>query len=120
MPVQGESRVSRREGSCVVVAESMFADTPVAILEGVVLGSRAFVNRKDRAVPSGRPAGAQLLDFIEHAEDYQPRAWAEEQISCFRSTEVLNAQLKEAASETEKTGRSIWPLSAIGLIRVGK
>ncbi|MCI0642794.1 MAG: glycosyltransferase, partial [Gemmataceae bacterium] len=32
--------LSKREGSCVVVAESLFADTPVALLEGAEIGSR--------------------------------------------------------------------------------
>lgn len=35
---------SLREGSCVVVAESLFADTPVALIANAAIGSSAFIN----------------------------------------------------------------------------
>jgi hypothetical protein len=87
--------LSRREGSCVVVAESLFADTPVALLEGAEVGSAAFINeRTGRFVPENDLA-AGLTDFLDRAETYTPRHWAESNISCFRSTEVLNRLLQE-------------------------
>lgn len=36
--------LSRREGSCVVIVESMFANTPVAVYKDAEMGSRVFVN----------------------------------------------------------------------------
>jgi hypothetical protein len=37
----------------------------------------------------------QLLDFLSEAHKYSPRRWAESNISCHRSTEILNQILKD-------------------------
>ena len=89
--------LSRREGSCVAVAESLFADTPVGLLENAHVGSRAFINEHTGRLLSHRGLGSQLLDFLKHADRYAPRAWAEEHISCWQSTRVLNEQVKRHA-----------------------
>jgi glycosyltransferase involved in cell wall biosynthesis len=89
--------LSRREGSCVVVAESLFADTPVGLLENAHVGSRAFINEHTGRLLSHRGLGSQLLDFLKRADRYAPRAWAEEHISCWQSTRVLNEQFKRHA-----------------------
>jgi glycosyltransferase involved in cell wall biosynthesis len=87
--------LSRREGSCVVVAESLFADTPAALYEDAEIGSRAFINPATGRLLKHRGLAAQLLDFIERAGEYAPRQWAEAHISCFRSSQTLNDILKE-------------------------
>ncbi len=103
--------LSRREGSCVVVAESMFADTPVAVLENAELGSRAFINPMTGRFVRDRYLAADLTDFISHAADYRPRPWAVENISCFKSTQTLNALLREhARADGQEWTRDIMPL----------
>jgi glycosyltransferase involved in cell wall biosynthesis len=94
--------LSKREGSCVVVAESMFADTPVAILRGAELGSRVFINDQTGRFLDGRRLPRDLADFIANADRCQPRAWAEANISCFLSTQRLNDVLKQAALATSQ------------------
>jgi glycosyltransferase involved in cell wall biosynthesis len=89
--------LSRREGACLVVAESLFAGTPVGLLHDAGIGSRAFVNAQTGRFLFERNLGAQLTDFIGHSDDYAPRCWAEEHIACDRSSAVLNAVLKEHA-----------------------
>jgi glycosyltransferase involved in cell wall biosynthesis len=89
--------LSRREGSCVVVAESLFAGTPVGLLENAHVGSRAFINEHTGRLLSHRDLGSQLLHFLAHAAHYAPRAWAERHISCWQSSRVLNELLKHHA-----------------------
>src|SRR5262249_49772696 len=84
----------RREGSCVVVAESLFADTPVALLRGAEVGSRAFLNSATGRLLDDGNLGAQLTDFIATADRYTPRAWAEANISCHQSSAILNDAVK--------------------------
>ena len=103
--------LSRREGSCVAVAESLFADTPAALLEDAAVGSRAFINPATGRFLSGHGLAAQLEEFIAEADRYAPRRWAEEHISCFRSTRVLNAALREhARAAGGEWSRDIWDL----------
>ena len=87
--------LSRREGSCVVVTESMFADTPVAILRNAELGSRVFVNEHTGRFLDERNLGRQLTEFIAGSDRYRPRVWAEEHLSCFHSSRTLNELLKQ-------------------------
>ena len=87
--------LSRREGSCVVIAESLFADTPAALLENAEIGSRAFINARTGCLLHDGDLATQLLEFIAQSDRYAPRQWAEQQISCFRSSAVLNEALKQ-------------------------
>jgi glycosyltransferase involved in cell wall biosynthesis len=89
--------LSKREGSCVVIAESLFADTPAAILREAELGSRVFINEQTGRFLDGRKLAQDLTDFVRNADKYQPRAWAEQHISCFRSSQILNDILKQHA-----------------------
>jgi glycosyltransferase involved in cell wall biosynthesis len=89
--------LSKREGSCVVVAESMFADAPVALLQDAVIGSRVFINEQTGRFVDERNLARELIDFVRNADSYQPRAWAEQNISCWRSTQILNDILKQHA-----------------------
>ncbi len=89
--------LSKREGSCVVVAESLCADTPVALLRGALIGSRIFLNEQTGRFLDEHNLARDLTDFVQTADRYAPRAWAEQHISCWRSTRVLNDLLKEYA-----------------------
>jgi hypothetical protein len=89
--------LSRREGSCVVVAEALFADTPVALLQDAVIGSRVFVNDDTGRFLTEDGLGRHLTEFIAAADRYQPRRWAKENIGCFQSSKRLNEVLKQHA-----------------------
>ncbi len=87
---------SRREGACVVVVESLFADTPVGLLRGARIGSADYINdRTGVFLGGGRRAGADLARFLDAADTYQPRAWAVEHLSCHRSIATANAALRD-------------------------
>jgi glycosyltransferase involved in cell wall biosynthesis len=103
--------LSLREGSAVVVPESLFADTPTALLHDAYNGSRAFINEHTGRFLHDRDLAAQLMDFLTSAERYTPRKWAEQNISCFRSTERLNDLLKRDALENDQEWtRGLHPL----------
>jgi glycosyltransferase involved in cell wall biosynthesis len=89
--------LSKREGSCVVVAESLFADTPVALLRGAVIGSTVFLNEQTGRFLDENNLSSTLTDFVATADRYRPRAWAEQNISCWRTTQILNDLLKQEA-----------------------
>jgi glycosyltransferase involved in cell wall biosynthesis len=90
--------LSRREGSCVAVVESMFANTPVAVYEDAEVGSRAFVNAQTGKLLRREGVGAQLAAFVEESAQYEPRKWVMENgVDCIASSAVLNEALKTAA-----------------------
>lgn len=91
--------LSKREGSCVAIAESLFADAPAAMLQEAGIGSRVFINEQTGRFLDGAHLARDLTDLVASAARYSPRAWAEANISCFRSTQTLNDVLKRSARE---------------------
>ena len=85
---------SRREGSCVVVAESMFADCPVGLLKGAHIGSSAFVNEETGVLMEESRLAEELQSFVARSALFSARKWATENISCIHSAAVLNESLK--------------------------
>jgi glycosyltransferase involved in cell wall biosynthesis len=88
---------SRQEGSCIAVAESLFADTPVGLFRDARIGSKAFLNEWTGRLLDRRGLASQIVQFVEESDRYRARSWAMEHISCFRSTEVLNDTLRDQA-----------------------
>jgi hypothetical protein len=93
--------LSRREGSCVAVVESMFANTPVGLYADAEVGSKAFINASTGRLLQHENLGAQLTDFVKTSASYEPRKWVMENgVSCIASSQVLNEALKLHALET--------------------
>jgi hypothetical protein len=87
--------LSRREGSCVAVVESMFANTPVGLYEDSEVGSRVFVNEHTGRLLKHDNLAAQLKDFVEASAQYEPRKWVMENgVDCVASSRTLNEALK--------------------------
>ena len=79
--------LSRREGSCVVVVECMFANTPVGVYEDAEMGSRVFVNEHTGRLLRHDNLAAQIKDFVESSAKYEPRRWVVENgVDCVAST----------------------------------
>jgi glycosyltransferase involved in cell wall biosynthesis len=91
--------LSKREGSCVAIVESMFADAPAAMLRDAGIGSRAFINDQTGRFLDEATLARDLAEFVRDANRYQPRAWAEQNITCWHSSQVLNDVLKSKALE---------------------
>ena len=92
--------LSRHEGSCVAVAESLFADAPTALLAGAEIGSRAFINPATGIFLEDHRVARQLTDLIARAGCFSPRRWAETNISCSHSTCTLNEILRRHALQS--------------------
>jgi glycosyltransferase involved in cell wall biosynthesis len=103
--------LSRREGSCVVVAESLFANTPVGMLADAHVGSRAFINESTGCLFGRGDWSGRLRDFLARAAEYAPREWAERNISCHGSTAILNDTIKSHMRDTgQEWTQDIAPL----------
>jgi glycosyltransferase involved in cell wall biosynthesis len=90
--------LSKREGSCVAVVESMAANTPVGIYEDAAIGSRAFVNKHTGRFFTNGDLARQLTDFLANAQRYTPRQWVVDNgVGCRESTATLNEAVKTSA-----------------------
>lgn len=91
------------EGSCVAVAESLFAGVPVGLLRNARIGSKAFINERTGRLIDERSLASELIDFLKHYREYDPRSWAMEAgIGCRESSRVLNEHLRRVALATGK------------------
>ncbi|MES2597083.1 MAG: glycosyltransferase [Verrucomicrobiota bacterium] len=93
--------LSKREGSCVAVAESLFADTPVGLVEGAHIGSSRFINEQTGRFLREDHLAEDIMALIESAATLQPRKRAlRDGIGTRRSSEILNEHLKAHALAT--------------------
>lgn len=103
--------LSLREGSAVVVPESLFAGAPVGLLRNADNGSRAFITPQTGVFLDEDRFTEQLADFLARADTFAPREWAEANISCWRSSERLNAQLRDdMRADGQEWTRDLLPL----------
>lgn len=89
---------SMREGSCVAVAESLFANVPVGLIQGANIGSRIFINDRTGCFLRTSALAKDLAAFVDRYLSYEPLKWAmENDISCKGSSLVMNEALKSWA-----------------------
>jgi glycosyltransferase involved in cell wall biosynthesis len=91
---------TKREGSCVAVPESLFAGSPVAMMEEAHIGSKAYINERTGVLLRRRGLAHQLQTFLEESDRYTPREWAVQNISCLKTSDRLNETLKSWALQT--------------------
>lgn len=105
---------SLREGSCMAIVESMFADTPVGMFADAKVGSRKFINEQTGRFLSHKKLHRQLTDFLGNAKSYSPRKWVmDNNVHCLGSSEKLNevirdAELKAGNEWTQDTMPHMW------------
>jgi glycosyltransferase involved in cell wall biosynthesis len=86
--------LSRREGSCVAVVESLFADTPVAMMRHAHVGSKAYINEATGILMSPWRMDRQLSRLLEMSSSLRPRDWMlAHGPTCRRSLQRLEDQL---------------------------
>ena len=86
---------SKREGSCVAVCESLFADTPTGLLRNAHVGSAAYINHQTGQLLTEDGLDRALSRFLDDSPKYRPRYWALAHITCHQSTQKVNAVLKD-------------------------
>ena len=103
---QANSRVSlllsRREGSCVATAESLFADSPVAMMRDAHIGSKSYINADTGTLLDYRDFPQQLEELLERSGSFHAREWADANISAHKSSAKLNQIFKDHAAQTGK------------------
>src|SRR5690606_8225835 len=104
---------SKREGACISVAESMFADSPVAMMHDAHMGSRTYVNDQTGRFVRRRGLARTLSEMIERSGEYSAREWALANISAPRTSLRLNEILEQAAV---RAGRP-WTTDIVPLCR---
>jgi glycosyltransferase involved in cell wall biosynthesis len=87
--------LSDREGSCVAVAEHLFADTPVAMMRDAHVGAKAHINMQTGSLMKRGEIAAALEELLDRPARLAPRAWASKHITCQQSSQRLNTQLRE-------------------------
>ncbi len=102
--LQCDSRIaclfSQREGSCVAVVESFFANAPVAMMRDAHVGSKAYINERTGVLLTRDGLGRQLSSFLERSDEFAPRQWALEHVTYEHSCRRLNDTLRERAGRT--------------------
>jgi hypothetical protein len=93
---------SQQEGSCIAIAESLLADTPVGVFRSAHIGSKAFLNEQTGILLDRARLAEQVLTFVASADNFRARAWALENISCHVSRRVLNDFLCRAAHRDQR------------------
>lgn len=92
--------LSRREGSCVATAESLFADSPVGMMRDAHIGSKAYINQATGLLLDYRDLPKQLEAFLERSGTFGARVWADANITAHRSSVRLNQIFKDHATAT--------------------
>lgn len=83
---------SRREGSCVAVAESLMAGTPVGLLAGAEIGSRAFIQPgTGRLLREGPDLGKEILEWWAQSDRCLAREWSQSHLSAAESLKQIRA-----------------------------
>jgi len=101
--------LSKQEGSCVAVMESLIANTPVGMFEDAIVGSKIFIDENSGRLLRSSNLAAQLGEFVEQANRYSPRNRVlEQQLDSDGSTRRLNSALRDqAVAEGEEWTRDI-------------
>jgi len=86
---------SKREGSCVIIAEALFADTPAGLYEDAEIGTRYFINKQTGVLFNDSNITESLIKLVEQRDSFTPRKWAiENGKSAIASHQYLNEKLK--------------------------
>ncbi len=92
--------MSKGEGSCVAIAESLFVDVPVGLLEDANVGSRVFINAQTGRFLRPRHLAEDLTKLIQDYRQFHPREWMLENGKSYReSSDTLNRALKSWSSQ---------------------
>lgn len=91
---------SRREGVNRAIIEGMLAGTPCLVREGLNYGYRyPHINSQTGRFSTERDLPQNLFEMIENHGRYSPREWVLANMSCLRTSELLNQAIRTKAKE---------------------
>jgi len=110
--LQSRARVvvqtSRREGSCVAVAEALMADTPVVITADSHIGSMQFINGATGEIGSRTRLGRVIGSVLDRHADLHPREWMIANASYHSSLPRLQQTLGERHNSVQEIPPFFW------------
>lgn len=101
--IQADSRIglmlSKREGSCLAIAESLLADSPAGVLRDAHIGSREFINEGTGMLLREDRLADDLATLMADAAAgrFRPRDWALREIEATVSSSRLEPILRDLA-----------------------
>jgi glycosyltransferase involved in cell wall biosynthesis len=89
---------SRTECANRAIIEAMLADVPVLVREGLSYGYRyPYINPQTGHFVPEHELEDRLLQVVATKDEYRPREWVLQHMSCGQSTNVLEAAIREQA-----------------------
>jgi len=89
---------SRREGVNRAIIEGMLAGVPCLVREGLNYGYHyPHINSQTGRYSTEAALPQNLLEMIQHHDQYSPREWVLAHMSCQRTTALLNQAIKAEA-----------------------
>ncbi|MFC1699967.1 glycosyltransferase, partial [Candidatus Omnitrophota bacterium] len=96
--------LSKKEGSCRAVAESLCAGVPVLVYKYNIGGAINFINQQTGDLSDYKELPAKILEMLAKYKQFKAREWSEQNIGYINATEKLNAFIKTTA----KNRGEIW------------
>jgi glycosyltransferase involved in cell wall biosynthesis len=91
---------SRREGATRAIVEGMLAGTPCLVREGFNYGYHyPHINSGTGRFSTESELSHNLFEMIENHHRYSPREWVLANMSCLRTTKLLNGAIRTKATE---------------------
>lgn len=92
---------SRREGINRATIEAMFAGLPCVLREGFNYGHRySYINEQTGCFASERDLPRVLVDTISNYDQYSPRAWVMQHMTCQQATARLEQVIAATVGST--------------------
>jgi glycosyltransferase involved in cell wall biosynthesis len=89
---------SRREGANRAIIESMLADVPVIVRQGLTYGFKyPYINPQTGAFATEDALAQTILDMIGNRSRYSPRQWVLANMSCHHATRIVESHLQQRA-----------------------
>jgi glycosyltransferase involved in cell wall biosynthesis len=91
---------SRRECANRAIIEAMMADVPVIVREGLTFGYRyPYINEHTGRFVAESGLADAIVEMIDSREQFSPREWILEHMTCVHATRELEQYLQKAREE---------------------
>lgn len=94
--------ISRREGGCVAMVESLFAGCGIAMREGASIGSAAHVNDQTGSFLRPDHLAQDLMALLARGPSLTSSSWAVEHVSCYQTLKALEGALADHARRNNR------------------